>query len=224
MYIVYTFVFMSNKIVSYLILSHTDITPPHPSRPLSKTPYPFLTYSTLTTETQTQTYVQHSPWSHMIGKIQTQTQSSHPLTPPLLSCHQIHSTLDRIPEPRVPPTCPALTTTIPHPSLTPALPSPSHPHTLSAYTYATQTTVHASQSQQTAHPHRVPRQPHRQTKDYPMTTDTTQRHRPSSKSERNLIILQVNINGIKKQTRGAQTVYSRHTCIYHHNSGNQVHP
>ena len=30
-----------------------------------------------------------------------------------------------------------------------------------------------------------------------MTTDTTQGHRPSSKSEINLIILQVNINGIK---------------------------
>ena len=32
-----------------------------------------------------------------------------------------------------------------------------------------------------------------------MTTVTTQRHRPSSKSERNLIILQVNINGIKSK-------------------------
>ena len=32
-----------------------------------------------------------------------------------------------------------------------------------------------------------------------MTTDTTQGHRPSSKCERNLIILQVNINGIKNK-------------------------
>ena len=32
-----------------------------------------------------------------------------------------------------------------------------------------------------------------------MTTDTTQGHRPSSKSERNLIILQVNINEIKNK-------------------------
>ena len=32
-----------------------------------------------------------------------------------------------------------------------------------------------------------------------MTTDTTQGHRPSSKSERNLIILQVIINGIKNK-------------------------
>ena len=40
---------------------------------------------------------------------------------------------------------------------------------------------------------------YRQTKDDHMTTDTTQGHRPSSKSERNLIILQVNINGIKNK-------------------------
>ena len=32
-----------------------------------------------------------------------------------------------------------------------------------------------------------------------MTTDTTQEHRPSSRSERNLIILQVNIDGIKNK-------------------------
>ena len=48
------------------------------------------------------------------------------------------------------------------------------------------------------HPHRVPRQPHRQTNDDHMTTDTPQGHRHSSRSETNLIILQVNINGIKK--------------------------
>ena len=76
---------------------------------------------------------------------------------------------------------------------TPALPSTSHHHTLLADTHATQTTVHAPQSQKPPHPHRVPRQPHRQTK------DTTQGYRPSSKSERNLIILQVNINGIKNK-------------------------
>ena len=28
----------------------------------------------------------------------------------------------------------------------------------------------------------------------------------------------------QKQTRGAQTAYSRHTCRHHHNSGNQAHP
>ena len=47
--------------------------------------------------------------------------------------------------------------------------------------------------------HHVPQQPHRQTKDDHMTTDTTEGHRPSSKSEINLIILQVNINGIKNK-------------------------
>ena len=75
----------------------------------------------------------------------------------------------------------------------------SYHHTLSADTHATQTTGHASQSPQPPHPHMVQRQPHKQTKDDHMTTDTTQGHRPSSKSERNLIIMQVNINGIKNK-------------------------
>ena len=35
--------------------------------------------------------------------------------------------------------------------------------------------------------------------DYHRTTNTTQTHRPSSKSERNLIILQVNINGLRNK-------------------------
>ena len=64
---------------------------------------------------------------------------------------------------------------------------------------------------QPPHPHR---QPHIQTKDNHMTTDTSQGHRPNSRSERNLIILQVNINGILKKTRGAQTAYSRHTSQF----------
>ena len=45
----------------------------------------------------------------------------------------------------------------------------------------------------------VLRQPHKQTKDYHRTANTTQTHRPSSKSERNLIILQVNINGLRNK-------------------------
>ena len=93
-----------------------------------------------------------------------------------------------------------LTATTPHPDPTPALPSPFHPHTLTAHTHATQTTVHASQSTQQPHAqHRVLRQPHKQTKDYHRTTNTTQTHRPSSKSERNLIIQQVNINGLRNK-------------------------
>ena len=81
---------------------------------------------------------------------------------------------------------------------TPALLSPSH--TLIAHTHATQTTVHASQSRQQPHSqHRELLQPHKQTKDYHMTTNTTQTHRPISKSERNLIILQVNINGLRNK-------------------------
>ena len=61
---------------------------------------------------------------------------------------------------------------------------------LTAYTHATQTTVNASQSPQQPHPnHRVPRQPHRPTNDYHRTTNTTQAHRPSIKSERYFAIL-----------------------------------
>ena len=126
-------------------------------------------------------------------------------TPPIPSSHESHSSitrqLDTICEP---PTCPALTTTTPHPSPTPALPSTSHYHTLSAYKHATQTTVHASQSQQPPHPHRVPRQPHRQTNDGHMTTDTTQGQWPSSKSERNLVILHVIINGMSPMQISSQ--------------------
>ena len=177
-------------------------------------PYLLSTYNTHTTATQTQTHV------HRIGK--AKTQSSHPRTlspptpprakhihithtPPTLPIPRttlIPSTspaLDPIAEPRVPHTCPALTTTTSPPSHTPAFPSPSHPHTISAYTQATQITVHASQSQQPPHPHRIPRQPHRHTKDDHMTTDTTQAYRPHSKSVRNLILLQVNINGINNK-------------------------
>ena len=50
--------------------------------------------------------------------------------------NQIHA-LGTIPEPRVPPTCHALTTTTPHPSPTPSLLSTSHHHTISANTHAT---------------------------------------------------------------------------------------
>ena len=118
---------------------------------------------------------------------------SHTPPTPLTSMSPV---LDKIPEPRVP-HIHAFTATTPHPDPTPALSSPSHPHTLTAHTHATQTTVHASQSPQQPHTqHRVLRQPHKQTKDYHRTTNTTQIHRPSSISERNLIILQVNINGL----------------------------
>ena len=112
------------------LTTHTDITPPQQT--LVQAPYPLPTYTTHTTATKPQTHVQHPPpCSHWIVK--AQTQSSHPLTP--LSTHaarakHIHishtpptthiphtslinntsDALDTIPEPRVPPTCPALTT------------------------------------------------------------------------------------------------------------------
>ena len=193
---------------------HTDITPPHRSRPWSK-PY---NHSPPTPPTPPQPKHRHTsntpPAPNMIGK--AQTQFSHPLTPSTPTpprakhIHMSHTSptplttlisstlpvLVKTPEPRVP-LIHALTATIPPPDPSPALPSPSHPHTLTAHTHATQTTVHASQSPQQPHSQpRVLRQPHKRTKDYHMTTNTTQTYRPSSKSERNLVIVQVNIKGL----------------------------
>ena len=141
---------------------------------------------------------------------------SHTPPTPLTSTSPV---LDKTPEPHAP-LIHALTATTPHPDTHQHC---HHPHTLTAHTHATQTTVHASQSPQQPHTqHRVLRQPHKQTKDYHRTNNTTQTHRPSSKSKRNLIILQVNINGLRNKLRGAQTAYSRHTCRHHHNSENQT--
>ena len=71
----------------------------------------------------------------------------------------------------------------------------SHPRTpLSTHTAPSQTHTQQPHAQ-----HRVLRQPHKQTKHYHRTTNTTQTHRPSSQSERNLIILQVNINGLRNK-------------------------
>ena len=132
----------------------------------------------------------HSPPSPPTPPRAKHIHMSHTPPTPLTSMSPV---LDKTPEPRVP-----LTATTPHPDPSPELPSPSHPHTLTALTHATQTTAHASHSPQQPHAqHRVLRQPHKQTKDYHRTTNTTQKHRPSSKSERNLIMLQVNINGLR---------------------------
>ena len=185
-----------------------NTTPPLPT--LVHAPYPLPTYTTHTTATKTQTHVQHSPCPHRIGKAQTQfsypfTTSSPtpppsppipprakhiymPHTPPTPLTTLISSTspvLDKTPEPRVP-LIHTLSANTPPPDPTPTLLSPSHHHTLTAHTHATQTTVHTSPSPQQPHSqHRVLRQPHKQTKDYHRTTNTTQTHRPSSKSERN---------------------------------------
>ena len=88
--------------------SHRHNTTP-PLQTLVLAPYPLLTYTTHTTVTQTQKHVQHSSYSHRIGK--SLTQCSHPPTPspltpprekhrnishtpptPLLSSHPIHHT------------------------------------------------------------------------------------------------------------------------------------
>ena len=102
---------------------HTSNTPPVPTGFVKSRPNPFI----------------HSPHSPPTAPQAKHIHISHtPPTPHIPHTTLIHNTsdaLDTIPEPRVPPTCPALT--IPHPSPTPSLPSTSHHHTLSADTHAT---------------------------------------------------------------------------------------
>ena len=147
--------------------------------------------------------------SPQIGK--AQTQSSHPLTPlsthaapsQTHTCHIPHqllsSQLDTIPEPRVPTTCPALTTTTPHPSSIPALPS-TRTVTLSQHTHMQHYTHHSHSN-------------HRIHIGYDnLTGKPKDDHRPNSKSERNLIILQININGIKN-SRSSNCLSTTHMQI-----------
>ena len=69
-------------------------------------------------------------------------------------------------------------------------------HYFSIHTCNTNNSAHITVTAYTIH--RLPRQPHRHTKDDHATTNTIQTHRPSSKNEISLI-LQVNINGIKNK-------------------------
>ena len=74
--------------------------------------------------------------------------------------------------------------------------------------------MYSSQYPQPPHPHRIRRQPHRQTNDDHMTTKTTQAHIPSSKSEIAHIILQVSINGIKSKLEELKLlIYDTHADI-----------
>ena len=105
-----------------------------------------------------------------------------------------------------------------HTSLGPTsvLQSPSHPNSLAAYTHATKTTIHVSQSPQQPHPQHtttISQTDQGLPQDYHRTTNTTQAHRPSSKSERNLIILQFNINGLKTNSRSSNYLFTTHMQI-----------
>ena len=97
---------------------HTDITPPHRSRPWSIPP----THSPPTPPTPPQPKHRHM---------------SHTPPKPLTSTSLV---LDKTPEPYVS-LIHALTATTPHPDPTPALPSPSHPHTHSTHTCNTNNSI-----------------------------------------------------------------------------------
>ena len=96
--------------------------------------------------------------------------------------HSMSDALDTIPEPRVPPTSHTLTATTPHPS-----PYQHFRHpctlTLSQHTHMKQNNSTRITVTAIPYPYSVPRQPLRQTKNDHRTTDTSQGHRPSSKSE-----------------------------------------
>ena len=88
----------------------------------------------------------------------------------------------------------------------PHLPRTPHQHCRHPRTLTLSQHIHmqhkqqASQTPQQPHSqHRVPRQPHKHTKDYHRTTNTTQTHIPISRREINLIILQVNTNGLRNK-------------------------
>ena len=198
------------------LTTQTHITPPQPSRPWFKSlPTPQLHHPhpcNPNTDTRPRLLlfftglVKPKPNPNpLIPSPPTPPQRKHihishtpqtPLIPRTTLIHSTSATLDTIPEPSVQPTCPALTTTTPHPFPAPALSSPSDPRTTTLYQHTPMQhkQQYTEQSQRPPHPHRVLWKTHRHSKNDHMTTDTTQGHRPSSKSERNLIILQVNIN------------------------------
>ena len=99
----------------------------------------------------------------------------------------------------------------------PHLPWIPHQHCRHPRTLTVSQKTHMQHKQQYMHHSHRNNRTHNNLTDRPRTTNTTQAHIPSSKSEINLIILQSQHKRTQKQTRGAQTVYSRHTCIYHHN-------
>ena len=183
--------------------THSPPTPPTPPQPKHRHTPNIPPVLTRLVKPKPNPLIHSPPLSIHSAPCQTHTHLTHSTNsriPRITLSHSTSAALDTRPEPRIPPHMPCTHHNHTSPIPTPALSSPSHTHTLSAYTHATQTTSHVSQSEQPPHPHRVPRQPHRQTKDDHMTPDTLQGHR-------NLIILQVNINGIKTTLHSLQQTY-----------------
>ena len=73
------------------------------------------------------------------------------------------------------------------------------PHSLSILTPHTNNSTRITIAATTSLTIQGTKKPHRQIKDDYITTHTTESHRPRSKSERNIIILQVNINEIRNK-------------------------
>ena len=121
-------------------LIHTKHHPTPPDTGPSPLPTPHLHHRNQNTDTRPTAPVhtglvkpKPNPLIHSPPSPPTQPRAKHihishtpptPLIPRTTLIHNMLAALDRIPEPRVPPTCHGLTTTTPHPSPTPALPSP----------------------------------------------------------------------------------------------------
>ena len=183
---------------------HTDITPPHRSRPLSKPP----THSPPTPPTPPQPKHRHmsntppvprglvKPKPNYLIHPHRPEPNTHTPPAPLTSTSPV---LDKTPEPRLP-LIHALTATTPSPgphTSTAVTLAPSHSHSTHTCNTNNSTciTVTATTARTTYGTTTTSQTPN----DYHRTTNTTQTRRPSSKSERNLIIPQVNINGLRNK-------------------------
>ena len=212
---------------------HTDITPPHCSRPLSKPPTHYLP----TPPTPPQPKHRH--------------MSNTPPVPTGLVKPKPNSLIHSPPSPLTPPRAKHI-----HMSHTPPTPLTSTSHVLHkhlnhvyhSYTNSPQPHLTRTPHQHCRHPRTLtlPQHTHMQHKQQYMhhshrnnrtynigyydnltnrprtTTELLTPHKHTGPAVKVREISQ--FLRTQKQTRGAQTAYSRHTCRHHHNSGNQAHP
>ena len=163
---------------------HTSHTPPVTTGLVKPKPNPLIP---LSTHTAPSIHISHTPPT--------------PLTTLISSTSPV---LDKTPEPPLPPT---------------ATTSPRTPHQHCRQPRTLSQDTHRQHKQQYMHHSHRNNRTHNigyydNLTDGPRTTSTTQAHRPSSKSESNLIILQVNINGLKNKLEELKLfIHDKHADI-----------
>ena len=172
------------------IQTHTDITPLLLT--LVQAPYTLPTYTTHTTATKTHTrptlHLHLSPQSSQARHLYYTKDLNHVYHP---YTHSPQPHLPRIP----------------------------HHHCRHHRTLTLSQATHMQHKQQYIHHSHRNNRTHNigyydNLTDRPMTTSTTQAHIPSSKSEKNLILLQVNINGLKNKLEELKLlIHDTHTDI-----------